>query len=147
MQLHPDDAKNSAFYSQQSLAVGLIGLDFATEVGDLLASDHDGILVSQKDYLNFASNIEIGDKVLIISHHYPVAVLTVSGEYNYIRRKEPKLGVWFRHFRRIQDIKYFADHVTHAQAWEQYVMTDTISTLVDKNSKSNRLIDEMSKET
>lgn len=38
MQLHPDGAKSSAFYSQQSLAAGLIGLDFATEVGDLLVS-------------------------------------------------------------------------------------------------------------
>ncbi|MDA8621995.1 hypothetical protein N9L48_05035 [Psychrosphaera sp.] len=145
MQLHPDDAKNSAFYSQQSLAAGLIGLDFATEVGDLLASEHKHILSSQKDYLYFAKDMKVGDKVLIISHHYPVAVVTVSGEYNYIRRTEPEIGVWFRHFRRVQDIKYFADHVTNAKSWEQYIMTDTISILKDKNSKSYKLIDAMVK--
>ncbi len=36
MQLHPNDAKNAAHYANQSLSAGFIGLDFATEVGDLL---------------------------------------------------------------------------------------------------------------
>ena len=145
MQLHPDDSKNSGFYSNQSIAAGFIGLDFATEAGDLLAESQKNILSSQKDYMSFAKDMQIGDKVLIISHHFPVALVTIDGEYNYIRRAEPKLGVWFRHFRRIKDVVYYADFKTNAKAWSQYIMTDTISVLKDKNSKSYKLIEKMSK--
>lgn len=144
MQLHPNDASNSSFYSHQSLVAGFIGLDFATEVGDLLSDGYQDILASQKDYLNFARDMKIGDKVLIISHHFPIAVVTVEGDYNYIREIEPKLGVWFRHFRRIKDIKYFADYITNAQSWESYVMTDTISILHNEDTKSYKLIEKMS---
>jgi hypothetical protein len=145
MQLHPNDGKNSAFYSNQSIAAGFIGLDFATEAGDLLSESQKDILSSQKDYVSFAQDMQIGDKVLIISHHFPVALVTIDGEYNYIRRAEPKLGVWFRHFRRIKDVVYYSDFKTNARAWEQYIMTDTISILKDKGSKSYKLIEKMSR--
>ena len=145
MQLHPGDGKNSAFYSNQSIAAGFIGLDFATEAGDLLSESQKDILSSQKDYVSFAQDMQIGDKVLIISHHFPVALITIDGEYNYIRRAEPKLGVWFRHFRRIKDVVYYSDFKTNARAWEQYIMTDTISILKDKDSKSYKLIEKMSR--
>ena len=145
MQLHPDDADKATFYANESIAAGFIGLDFATEVGDLLSDAHQDILSTQKDYVDFASNMAIGDKVLIIVHHFPFAVVTVDSEYNYIRRVEPKLGVWFRHFRRITDAIYFADFITNAKSWDQYIMTDTISILKDKNSKSYKLIQEMTK--
>ncbi len=145
MQLHPDDSKNSGFYSNQSIATGFIGLDFATEAGDLLAESQKNILSSQKDYMSFAKDMQIGDKVLIISHHFPVALVTVDDDYNYMRRAEPKLGVWFRHFRRIKNVVYYADFKTNAKAWEQYIMTDMISILKDKNSKSCKLIEKMSR--
>ena len=148
MQLHPDDGKSSSYYTNQSIAAGFIGLDFAGEVGDLLSEDFSEILPSQKDYLNFAKNMEVGDKVLIISHHFPVALVTVSGEYNYIRRTEPEIGVWFRHFRRItNDVVYYSDFCTNAKSWDQYIMTDTISILKDKNSKSYKLIEAMAGKT
>lgn len=143
MQLHPDDAENSGYYANQSIAAGFIGLDFATKVGDLLSDSHQDILTTQKDYVDFAKNMGVGDKVLIIVHHFPFAVVTVDGEYNYIRKPEPELGVWFRHFRRIKDVIYFADYKTNAMSWEQYIMTDTISILRDKNSKSYKLIKEI----
>jgi len=143
MQLHPNEPEIATFYASQSVAAGFIGLDFATEVGDLLAEEHQNILASQKDYLAFAKDMQIGDKVLIIVHHFPFAVVTVNGDYNYIRRTEPELGVWFRHFRRIKDVFYFADYVTNAKSWEQYTMTDAISILRDTSSKSYRLIQEM----
>ena len=143
MQLHLNEPENSAFYASQSIAAGFIGLDFATEVGDLLAEEHQNILTSQMDYLAFAREMQIGDKVLIIVHHFPLAVVTVDGDYNYVRRTEPELGVWFRHFRRVKDVIYFADYFTNAKAWEQYTMTDAISILRDPESKSYRLIEEM----
>lgn len=145
MQLHPDDGEKSALYSHQSIAAGFIGLDFATEAGDLLADSQKDVLTSQRVYLSFAKDMQVGDKVLIISHHFPVALVTIDGEYNYIRRAEPKIGVWFRHFRRIKDVVYYSDFKTNAKAWDQYIMTDTISILKDKNSKSYKLIDKMRK--
>ena len=147
MQLHPDDSANAGFYANQSIAAGFIGLDFATEVGDLLSDAQQQILSTQKDYVDFAKNMAVGDKVLIIVHHFPFAVVTVAGDYNYIRRTEPELGVWFRHFRRIENAIYFSDFQTNAKSWEQYIMTDTISILRDPDSNSYRLIEEMSKKT
>lgn len=147
MQLHPNEAETSAYYASQSLATGFIGLDFGAEVGDLLTGEHQNILDTQEDYLAFAKEMKKGDKVLIIVHHFPFAVATVDGEYNYIRKTEPELGVWFRHFRRVKDVIYFADYNTNAKSWEQYVMTDTISILRDLNSKSYKLIEEMIKQT
>ena len=145
MQLHPDDAENAAFYANQSVAAGFIGLDFATEVGDLLSGSQQDILATQKDYVDFAKNMSVGDKILIIVHHFPFAVVTVDGEYNYIRRAEPELGVWFRHFRRIKDVIYFSNFKTNAKSWEQYIMTDTISILKNPGSKSYQLIEEITK--
>lgn len=145
MQLHPNEPENAMFYASQSLAAGFFGLDFATEVGDLLAKEHQNILTSQKDYLAFAGEMMIGDKVLIIVHHFPFAVVTINGDYNYIRRIEPELGVWFRHFRRIKDAIYFADYCTNAKSWEQYTMTDAISILKDTGSMSYKLIQEMTR--
>ena len=147
MQLHPNEADSSAYYASQSLAAGFIGLDFKTDVGDLLDNKHQNIVEGQKDYLQFAKEMKQGDKVLIIAHHFPVAVCTVDGDYNYIRRTEPELGVWFRHFRRVKDIIYYADYNTNAKTWEQYIMTDTISILRDPSSKSYSLIEEMTKQT
>ena len=143
MQLHPNEAEIAAYYASESLSAGFIGLDFATDVGDLLAEEHQTILDIQKDYVAFAKDMQKEDKVLIIVHHFPFAVVTVAGDYNYIRRTEPELGVWFRHFRRIKDVIYFADYNTNAKLWEQYIMTDTISILRDPNSKSYKLIEEM----
>jgi len=145
MQLHPDESENAAYHTSQSIAAGFIGLDFATEVGDLLAEEHQTILTTQRDYISFAKDMEIGDKVLIIVHHFPFVVVTVVGDYNYIRRTEPELGVWFRHFRRINDVMYYADYVTNAHSWGRFTMTDAFSILRDPESKSYKLIDEMTK--
>lgn len=94
----------------------------------------------QKDYTDFANRMQIGDKVLIIVHHFPFALVTVAGEYNYIKEPVPEIGVWFRHFRRIVDAKYYYDHKTNAHQWDRLVMTDTISILTDPNSLSYKLI-------
>ncbi len=143
MQLHPDDAENAALHANQSVSAGFIGLDFASEVGDLLSGSHQDISATEEDYVGFAQNMSVGDKVLIIVHHFPFAVVTIDGEYNYIRRTEPELGVWFKHFRRIKDPIYFSDFKTNSKSWEQYIMTDTISILKDPGSKSYQLIEEM----
>jgi hypothetical protein len=83
----------------------------------------------------------VGDKVLIIVHHFPFALVVVKGEYNYIRQPVEELGVWFRHFRAIRDVRYYADWITDARAWQSIKMADAISPLVDPSSESRRLID------
>src|SRR5687768_14770943 len=98
MQLHPGEPALSAQYAHQSLAAGFIGLDFTLDTGDLLRANQANLPAGQKDYWAFAHEMTIGDRVLIIAHHFPLALVTVAGEYNYIRRPEPKIGVWFRHF-------------------------------------------------
>lgn len=37
--------------------------------------------------MDFAKNMSVGDKVLIIVHHFPFAVVTVDGEYNYKKNR------------------------------------------------------------
>lgn len=84
-----------------------------------------------------------GDSVLIIAHHFPFAVAEVAGPYNYIREPVPHLGVWFRHFRAVENVRYYAEHYTNARDWEQVRMTDTISPLRKDDTISFKLIEEM----
>ena len=142
MQLHPADPRSSMKHSVNSVAAGFIGLDFAEDAGDLRHVDRATLPPGQTDYWDFANRLAIGDRVLVIVHHFPFALVTVSGEYNYMRATEPELGVWFRHFRRIdvEATQFFADRVTNARAWDQYRMTDTIAPLLDPTGQSFRLI-------
>lgn len=141
MQLHPADAGSGTRHAAESLAAKFIGLGFKTDPGDLtLITDAASLPQDQSDYLDFAQKMAVGDKVLIVSHHYPFALVTVDGDYNYIRRRVPEIGVWFRHFRRVKDVKYYFDWMTNPANWQRLVMTDTISILNDPNSLSYRLI-------
>jgi hypothetical protein len=136
----PGDAVASAI---GSLAAGYIGLDFAGEVGDLLMTEKSSLPPNQKDYWAFAHEMQEEDLVLVIVHHFPFALARVSGPYNYIRCISPEIKVWFRHFRAVADVRYYADFKTNAHMWERTVMTDTISPLRDSSSISYRLIEEM----
>lgn len=144
MQLHPSESGQAIRHCVNSLAVGYIGLDFESDVGDLLTINQTSLPEKARDYWAFAHEMSIGDKVLIIAHHFPFAIVTIAGNYNYIRSQEPKLGVWFRHFRKIEkeNVRFYADFVTNAKNWEQIKMTDTISPLRDPQSKSYKLIEE-----
>lgn len=141
MQLHPSDRKRSAFHAAQSLCASFIGLDFEEDEGDLKRATREKLPSKHRDYWSFAHDMRIGDKVLIISHHFPFALTTVAGDYNYIRQPVPEIGVWFRHFRRVKDVKLYSDRVTNAANWQQLTMTDTIARLQDTQSDSFKLID------
>jgi len=129
MQLHPASPKESAAYCTESLAAGFIGLDFGKDVGDMRRAVPADLPEGQRDYMDFAKRMKKGDSVLIIAHHFPFALATVAGEYNYIARPEPELGIWFRHFRRVENVRYYADHHTNVQRWEQLKMVDAFSFL------------------
>jgi hypothetical protein len=141
MQLHPDEPGASLKHCVKSLAAGYVGLDFKSEVGDLKELSKPSLPEGQRDYLAFANDVSIGDRVLIIAHHFPFALATISGEYNYIRSCAPEIGVWFRHFRQVEEVKYYGDYKTDARTWEQLKMTNTISPLWDTTSKSYQLIE------
>lgn len=144
MQLHPDHGALAVKYTVESLAAGFIGLGFSSDPGDLTNVSKDDLDGAEKNYRRFAHEMEVGDPVLIIAHHFPFAVAEVSGDYNYIRTPVPHLGVWFRHFRTVRNIRYYGDHFTNASAWEQVRMTDTLSPLRRNDTKSYKLIEEMS---
>jgi hypothetical protein len=140
MQLHPAEPGTAVRHAVESLAAGFIGLDFADEVGDLLRAQQADLPDGQKDYWAFAHEMQEDDYVLIMAHHFPFALARITGDYTYISSAVPEIGVWFRHFRKISDVRYYADHVTNARQWNQIVMTDTISPLRNPDSQSYRLI-------
>ena len=141
MQLHPAEPGEAMKHSVESLSAGFIGLDFATDVGDLRVTTQAKLPEKQKDYWAFAHEMKEGDLVLVFVHHFPFALATVDGDYNYIRVCAPEIGVWFRHFRRVKDVRYHGDFKTDARRWEHITMTDTISPLRDRSSKSYQLIE------
>lgn len=140
MQLHPNVRGAAARHAIESLAAGFIGLDFKTDPGDLRHVRRADLNAGSRDYWDFANTMANGDKVLVIVHHFPFALAVVDGDYNYITRTEPKIGVWFRHFRRVKNVSYYADQVTDAHRWPRLTMTDTISILKEKTSESYKLI-------
>lgn len=142
MQIHPASPEEAIRYSVESLAAGYIGLDFATEVGDLFEVERSTLPANQKDYWAFAHEMQEGDLVLIVTHHYPFALVRVAGAYNYIRSRAPEIGVWFRHFRKVDDVLYYGDFRTNPRDWEETIMTDTISPLRRADTISYRLIEE-----
>jgi len=141
MQLHPAEPDVAVQHTVTSLAAGYIGLDFGTDVGDLSQLQKEQLPAGQQDYWDFAHEMRTGDMVLIIAHYFPFALVRVTGAYNYIRSPQPHIGVWFRHFREVKDVRYYADHVTNVRSWDQFTMTDTISPLHDPASKSYQLIE------
>ena len=143
LQLHPAEPSAAMRHAIESIAAGFIGLDFPSDLGDLRLADPSSVPTGQKDYFDFAHRMSVGDKVLVMVHHFPFALVTVEGDYNYIKFPEPEIGVWFRHFRRIEKevTRFYADRITNARQWEPITMTDTISILKDPQSKSYQLID------
>jgi hypothetical protein len=142
MQLHPNRPSKAMQHAVESLAAGFIGLDFLHDPGDLTQCDVSKLSPSEQKYVALAKQMKIGHKVLVIAHHFPFALATVDGDYNYTRQTLPQLGVWFRHFRAVKDVKYFGDWITNAKKWPNLVMTDTLSPLVNPGVPSYKLIDD-----
>jgi len=142
MQLHPAESGNAIKHTVESLSAGYIGLDFVEDVPDLLTVAQDELPEKQRNYAAFAREMKVDDRVLLFTHHFPFALVRISGEYNYIRSAAPEIGVWFRHFRQVDDVRYYGDFVTNAREWESITMTATITPLRDPMSASYRLIEQ-----
>jgi hypothetical protein len=142
MQLHPSESEGAVRHTVESLCAGYIGLDFAVDVPDLMTVQQSALPEHQRKYWPFAHEMTVGDWVMIFTHHFAFALARVAGDYNYIRATAPEIGVWFRHFRRVDSVRYYGDFVTNARAWAPLVMTATITPLRDQSSASYQLIDE-----
>lgn len=141
MQLHPSESEGAIKHTVESLSAGYIGLDFAFDVPDLMTVTQSELPENQRNYWAFAHEMTVGDRVLFFAHHFPFALAKVSGEYNYVRAAVPELGVWFRHFRAVEDVRYFGDFVTDARTWPHITMTATITPLRDTDTESYQLIE------
>ncbi|MFM9872609.1 MAG: hypothetical protein ACKVQS_03975 [Fimbriimonadaceae bacterium] len=141
MQLHPGDSNNASKHTLNCLSKGIVGFDFFDDIGNL-RGEHGTIDEKQKDYLKFEDEMVPGDHILVISHHFPFALVEVSSDYVYVPNAKEDLGVWFRHLRFVKVCQFYADYCTNAKSWEVTKMTDTISPLRDVNSKSYRLIED-----
>jgi hypothetical protein len=141
MQLHPDDSSDATRRTVESLSAGYVGLDFAADVPDLLTIQRDALPANQRNYWAFAHEMKVGDRVLLSVHHFPFALVRISGKYNYIRSKVPELGVWFRHFRSVDEIGYYGDWIKDARKWKRIPMTATVTPLRKQNTKSYGLIE------
>lgn len=142
MQLHPDQPGQAVHHTIVSLSAGYIGLDFAEDVTDLMTVSRLDLPENQRNYWAFAHEMVEGDRVLLFTHHFPFAMARVAGPYNYIRSIAPEIGVWFRHFRRVDDIRYYGDLVTNARTWEPLVMTATLTPLRRSDSGSYQIIEQ-----
>ncbi|QDT39910.1 hypothetical protein [Stratiformator vulcanicus] len=140
MQMHPDEAAGAIKHTVESLSAGYIGLDFSSPVSDLMVVQQEDLPDGQRNYWAFAHEMQTGDRVLLFAHHFPLALARVSGDYNYIREAAPEIGVWFRHFRAVDDVRYYGDFVTNAHSWERIPMTATITPLRDPATASFQLI-------
>lgn len=151
MQLHPGDPDLAAAHAVQSLARGLVGFDFWEDPGDLTLVDPCSLPAGvHKHEVEFATQMQVGDKVLVLVHQYPFAVATIDSDYYYLRTPAaaddtnlvfPVLGVWFNHFRRVRDVKYYADWVKDPLAWEKFHKCATIQRITDPECASYKLIE------
>ena len=142
MQLHPKTPGESARCVAESLSRSFVGLDFKFDVGDLHRANYEDIPQEEKVQWAFAHEMAEGDYVLIFVHHYPFALARIDGPYNYIRETVPEIGVWFRHFRRVSDVRYYSDFHTNASKWKPLTMTATLTPLRNNDSGSQQLINE-----
>jgi hypothetical protein len=147
MQLHPHEAGEAIRHTVESLSAGYIGLDFPTDVPDMLTVQQSTLPQKRRSYWKFAHEMDKGDWVLLFVHHYPFALVRVDGPYNYIRSAAPEIGVWFRHFRRVADVRYYGDFETDARKWKPITMTATITPLRRRLSASYRLIERWASST
>jgi hypothetical protein len=152
MQLHPtDDPDPAVGYAVQALARCLIGFGYRKDPGDLTRLDLSSPLPAgvTKHDVEFATRMAVGDKVLVLVHQYPFALVTVASEYFYLRPPASakvgrvvlqELGVWFNHFRGVRDVRYYADWVKDPGKWIKVGRAATIQRLVEPETTSFKLI-------
>jgi hypothetical protein len=83
----------------------------------------------------------VGDRVLVFTHHFPFALARIAGGYNYVHSTIPERGILCRHFRAVDDVRYYADLAPNAREWESILVTERVAPLNDPNSMSYQLVE------
>lgn len=141
MQLHPNEQERAAEHAAKSLSAGFVGLDFLQDVGDLERAEKSSLRRSEKCYWGFAHEMKKGDWVLIYAHNFAFALAEIWGPYNYIKTPVPQIGVWFRHFREVRNVRCYSDFRKDAHKWDRSTMTATITPLRREDTASKKLIE------
>lgn len=141
MQIHSDKPRNAVRDTITTLAAGYIGVDVPDDVRDLEAAQPQALSAGQREALAFAQDMCIGDRVLVFTHNFPFALVRISGGYNYVCCPVPERGILFRHFRAVDDARYYADLAPNAREWESILVTDRMAQLSDPNSMSFQLVE------
>jgi hypothetical protein len=116
----------------------MIGLDFASDVGDLSRLRAADLPEKDRYCLAFATKMAKGDHVLIFVHHVAFALCRVTGEYEYVRTPG---AVWFRHSRRVEDVWLYSDCFQGVKP-RTITMRGALSPLYEPSKASYKLIEE-----
>lgn len=141
MQLFPDGQRDAVHDTIATLAAGYIGIDDTDELRDLAAALPSALSPAQREALAFAQEMCVGDRVLVFARHYPFALARVAGDYNYVCLPVPAHGILFRHFRAVDDLRYYADLAPNAREWESILITERMAPLTDSKSMTFQLIE------
>lgn len=141
MQIHADEPRNTVRDTIATLAAGYVGIDAPGDVRDLETMQPRSVSAAQREALAFAQEMDVGDRVLVFTHNFPFALLRIAGSYNYVCSPIPEHGIRFRHFRAVDDVRYYADLAPNAREWESILVTDRMAPLTDPNSMSYQLIE------
>ena len=143
MQLHPSKQTSGSAveYTVTSLAAHVIGLDFATDVGDLSRVLARDLRKGDRPLRAFAATggMTAGDHVLVFTHNFPFALCRVAGEYKYVR--DPR-HVWFRHSREVDEVWFYGDWIKEPRRWKKIEMYKAFERLDKPETASYQLIDE-----
>ena len=110
MQLHPDEPRNAVRNTIATLAAGYIGIDVPGVVRDLTTTQPVALSAGQREAVAFAQD--------------------------YVCSPVPEHGILFRHFRAVDDVRYYADLAPNAREWESILVTERMAPLNDPNSMS-----------
>src|SRR5688572_14876029 len=79
MQLHPGGSKEAMKHAVESLSAGYIGLDFGDRIPDMLTVTQEALPEIHRNYWAFAGEMQVDDRVLLFTHHFPLALVRVAG--------------------------------------------------------------------
>jgi len=141
MQINSEEPRNAVRDTITALAAGYIGIDVPDDVRELATALPAALSPAQRQALAFAQEMAVGDCVLVFTHHFPFALVRVAGGYNYVCSPVPEHGILFRHFRAVDEVRYYADLAPNAREWESILVTEQMAPLKDPNSMSYQLIE------
>ena len=119
--------------------------DLADAIGRGMKTKVNVVLV--RDFATLEEGLKTSRYAFVMARpsDYPARGMRDSG-YNYVRRVVPELGIWFNHFRRVRDVRYYADRVLNPREWQELAFAATIQILSDPALPTYQLIESWSQD-